>query len=82
MESLKVGAVSGAVKAESRTAEKPEAGGASGGQTPQSYRVRVKQIQGPRSRSVDVTAGSEDEAREQALAELGEGWQVLVVELK
>ena len=61
------------------TSEKAEAAGAG---PQQSYRVRVKQIKGPRSRVLDLAASSEEDARNQALAELGEGWQVLEVELK
>ena len=44
------------------------------------FRVRVKQTQGPRSRAVDVTAESEDDAQRQALADVGDGWIVLGVE--
>ncbi len=43
------------------------------------FRVRVKQVAGPRSRSLLVNASGEDAARRQALAELGEGWSVLEV---
>jgi Tfp pilus assembly protein PilZ len=82
METLGVSAGSREAEAESRTAEKSATSAETGGQPPQRYRVRVKQTQGPRSRSLDVTAGSEDEARDRALAEVGEGWQVLLVELK
>ena len=82
MEALGIGADSGEFKTKPRSAEKSEEGAPSGAQPQQSYRVRVKQIQGPRSRNLDVTAASEEEARNQAQAELGEGWQVLEVELK
>ncbi len=44
------------------------------------FRVRVKQTQGPRSRAVEVAAQSEDDARRQALAEVGDDWIVLGVE--
>jgi hypothetical protein len=44
------------------------------------YRVRVKQSDGPRSRSVEVRAKTPDEAAKRALADLGKGWEVLRVE--
>ncbi|MBW2725123.1 MAG: hypothetical protein JRE71_12100, partial [Deltaproteobacteria bacterium] len=44
------------------------------------YRVRVKQDSGPRTRSIMVFAGDEDEARDFARAETGGGWQILEVE--
>jgi hypothetical protein len=44
------------------------------------FRVRVKQSDGPRSRSVEVRANSEDDARRQACSELGSGWEILSVE--
>ena len=44
------------------------------------FRVRVKQTQGPRSRAVEVAAKSEDGAKRQALADVGDGWIVLGVE--
>jgi hypothetical protein len=43
----------------------------------QRFRVRVSQIQGSRSRSVEVLAGSEEEARCEAMASVGEGWKIL-----
>lgn len=44
------------------------------------FRVRVKQSDGPRSRTVDVRAASAQEAAKRALAGLGRGWEVLRVE--
>jgi hypothetical protein len=44
------------------------------------YRVRVKQTDGPRSRTLKLGATSPDDARKRALAELGRGWEVLSVE--
>jgi hypothetical protein len=43
------------------------------------FRVRVKQVRGPRSRSLLVAAPTEAEARGRATADLGEGWSVLEV---
>ncbi len=44
------------------------------------FRVRIKQSQGPRSRTVSVEADSEEDARRQALHAAGAGWVVLGVE--
>jgi len=44
------------------------------------FRGRIKQSQGPRSRTVNVEADSEDDARSQALHAAGAGWIVLGVE--
>jgi hypothetical protein len=44
------------------------------------YRLRVKQTDGPRSRTLKLGATSPDDARKRALAELGRGWEVLSVE--
>jgi hypothetical protein len=44
------------------------------------YRVRVKQTDGPRSRTLKLGAASPDDARKRALAELGLGWEVLSVD--
>jgi hypothetical protein len=45
------------------------------------FRVRVKQSDGPRSRTLTVRARSPSEARKRALAELGgRGWEILSVE--
>jgi hypothetical protein len=44
------------------------------------FRVRVKQTDGPRSRSLKVRAADPDEARKNALKELGRGWEILSVE--
>ena len=49
--------------------------------TSDSYSVRVRQIAGPRSRSLRVAAGSEQEAERAAAASLDEGWEILSVEL-
>jgi len=78
---LGIGADRGEFKTEERTGGSSGGGGEAASQSGQRYRVRVKQIQGPRSRILDVVAGDEEGARAQALAELGEGWQVLQVEL-
>jgi hypothetical protein len=47
----------------------------------QSFRVRVKQTDGPRMRTLQVAAESQDDARTRALRELGAGWEVVVAEL-
>jgi PilZ domain len=44
------------------------------------YRIRVKQTDGPRSRTLKLGASGADDARKRALAELGRGWEVLTVE--
>ncbi len=44
------------------------------------YRVRVKHTSGPRSRSILVAATSREHAESQAIAELGDNWQVIDVE--
>ena len=44
------------------------------------FRVRIKQSQGPRSRTVSVEADSEDDARGQARHAAGAGWIVLGAE--
>jgi len=44
------------------------------------FRVRLGQVHGSRSRFLEVKADSEDEARERAVAEVGEGWKVLSCE--
>jgi len=43
------------------------------------YRVRVQQQSSPRTRSIVVFAESTADARADALAEIGEGWNVLAV---
>lgn len=43
------------------------------------YVVRLGQLGGPRSRRIVVHGDSEEHAREQAAAELGEGWSILEV---
>ena len=50
-------------------------------QATQSFCVRAAQLQDARTRMVLVTCASEALAREMALAELGEEWKVLSVEL-
>ena len=82
METLGIGSGATDFKSESSDAETPEKAPAADALPQQSYRVRVKQTEGPRSRILDVAASSEEDARSRALAELGEGWQVLQVELK
>jgi hypothetical protein len=44
------------------------------------FRVRVSQISGSRSRSLEVTAASEEEARRKAMGSSGEGWKILACE--
>ena len=44
------------------------------------FRVRVSQIDGSRSRSLEVSAVSEQAARRQAMATSGEGWKILSCE--
>ena len=82
METLGIGSDTAEFKSESGDAKMSEKAPAAGAGPQQSYRVRVKQTEGPRSRILDMAASSEEDARDQALAELGEGWQVLQVELK
>ncbi len=61
--------------------EAPAAGAAARGEpAPASrYRVRVQQQGGPRSRWLELAAASEADARRQALAEVGAGWDVLEI---
>jgi Tfp pilus assembly protein PilZ len=44
------------------------------------FRVRVKQCEGPRSRSIEILADSADEARARALADVGSGWEAVAAE--
>jgi hypothetical protein len=44
------------------------------------FRVRIKQSQGPRSRTISVEADSEEDALSQALHAAGAGWIVIGVE--
>jgi Tfp pilus assembly protein PilZ len=44
------------------------------------FRVRVKQSDGPRSRSLEILANSADEARTRALSDAGVGWEAVAVE--
>jgi hypothetical protein len=46
----------------------------------ETFRVRVKQSNGPRSRSFTVRAPSPEEARKRASAEIGRGWEILSIE--
>jgi hypothetical protein len=82
IKALGSGTGSGEIKSKSAGQKTPTEGAAAAEQPQRNYRVRVKQIQGPRSRILDVAAGSEEDARSRALAELGEGWGVLQVELR
>ena len=41
------------------------------------FRVRVTQIGGSRSRSMEIRAASEEDARREAMAMSGEGWKIL-----
>lgn len=41
------------------------------------FRVRVKQSDGPRSRSIDLVANDAEQARAMALREVGEGWEAV-----
>jgi Tfp pilus assembly protein PilZ len=47
---------------------------------PLRYRVRVKQTNGPRSRTIEVHAETEIQARAAALRETGAGWEVAGVD--
>jgi hypothetical protein len=82
MKVLGIGAKDGELEAESSSAEASHKDAAAGAGPQQRYRVRAKQTQGPRSRILDVAASSEEDARNRALTELGEGWQVLQVEFR
>lgn len=48
----------------------------------QSFRLRVSQVGGSRSRFVEMTAPSEAEARRRVRHELGEGWKILSCECR
>jgi hypothetical protein len=41
------------------------------------FRVRVKQISGPRTRTIEIESEDQSAAEEKALEELGDGWKVL-----
>ena len=45
------------------------------------YRVRVSHMSGPRSRTITVSCETLEEAKQKALAEVGEGWKVLSADL-
>ena len=45
------------------------------------YRVRVKQNDGPRSRSVEILADSRDDALALALSQVGAGWEAVSADL-
>ncbi len=49
------------------------------GEKTQRFRVRVKQISGPRTRRIEVEGDDRSSAEKNALGELGEGWKVLDV---
>jgi hypothetical protein len=59
-----------------RAADTPPAESSQGS----AYRVRVKQTSGPRSRTLRITAASEQEAKVAASAALDEGWEILAVD--
>ena len=44
------------------------------------FRVRVKQSDGPRSRSLEILAESADEALARALAQVGAGWEAVTAD--
>jgi hypothetical protein len=41
------------------------------------WRLRIKQVDGPRTRVVTLAAESREQAIEQSLAEIGAGWEIL-----
>jgi PilZ domain len=41
------------------------------------WRLRIKQVDGPRTRVVTLSAESKEQAIAQSLAELGEGWEIV-----
>jgi hypothetical protein len=43
------------------------------------FTVRVSQVEGTRTRNLEVTAASPEAARKTALDELGEGWEILEI---
>ncbi len=47
-----------------------------------SFRVRVSQVGGSRSRNLVIRASGEDEARRRAILDVGDGWKVLSCEPK
>ena len=59
---------------------KPPAAAAAPAPPRDRFRVRVKQCEGPRSRSLEILAESADEARTRALSEVGSGWEVVTAE--
>jgi hypothetical protein len=48
--------------------------------TKERFRVRVSQVGGSRSRSLEISAASEEEARREAMSAAGEGWKILACE--
>ena len=44
------------------------------------FRVRIGQSGGPRSRTILVTCDSEQQAQQQVLEEMGEGWSIIKIE--
>jgi Tfp pilus assembly protein PilZ len=66
--------MAGAAASRDRAGERPE--GPAGAEMPR-FRVRLKQAQGSRSRTLTLVCRSEDEARRSALEQVGPGWVVL-----
>jgi hypothetical protein len=60
-------------------APRPERGGRGESREARERSFRVRVCLGPRSRSLQVEAKSEEEASRQALARLGEGWEILEI---
>jgi hypothetical protein len=63
-----------------KNATRGGAASASTGAKQERFRVRVSQIGGSRSRSLEISAASEDEARREAITKAGEGWKILACE--
>lgn len=62
-----------------RASEGPKPDAPAVGERPR-FRVRVKQSDGPRSRSIELCASDAAQARSLALREVGEGWEAVAVE--
>ncbi|MGH0030691.1 MAG: PilZ domain-containing protein [Myxococcota bacterium] len=64
-----------------RGAQAPAADGSAAAAEPEgpAFRVRVKQVQGTRTRSVRIVAEDEETARSQVLDDLGDEWKILEV---
>lgn len=69
----------GALRAQVAREEKSAPAGGSLASLPR-FRVRVQQCDGPRSRTIEVTAETPEQARAKALTETGAGWEVARVE--